>query len=128
MDLILKEKKKEKAIGEDKHWVLASFLIPCSLYVSDIFVFLSGLVSLFVHPKESCCDKGCADIRESRVKERRRDRKGKLRDRLEVEFSPFYPLMALYSAFSMLTVNCSLSCHLENTFEWILSNPITFYP
>lgn len=87
MDLILKGKKRRKAIGEDKPWVLASFLIPCSLYISDIFVFLSGLVSLFVHPKESCCDKDCADIRESRVKERRRDRKGKLRDRLEVELS-----------------------------------------
>lgn len=100
MDLILKEKKKKKkAAREDKHWVLASFLIPCSLYVSDIFVFLSGLVSLFVHPKQSCCDKGWADIGESRVKERWRDRKGKLKDRLEVEFSAFCPLTALYSAF-----------------------------
>ena len=29
---------KKKAI-EDKYWILASFLPPCSLYVSDIFVF-----------------------------------------------------------------------------------------
>lgn len=126
MDLIQKgvkkKKKKWKAIGGDKQWVLASFLIPSSLYDSGVFVFLSDLVSLFVHPKESHCDKGCADIGERRLKEWWRDRKGKLRDRVEVEFSLFYLLMVLYSAFSMLTMNCNLNCYLQKKFKWILSN------
>lgn len=64
---------------------------------------------------------------ENTVKERWRDRKEKLRDRLEVESPLFYLLMALDAVFYMLTLNCNLRCHLEKKFRWILSNPTTFY-
>lgn len=114
-----KEMKSHKEVINSGSWLPSLFPL---LSDSGIFVFLSDLVSLFVHPKESRCDKGYADTGERRLKEWWRDRKGTLRDRVEVEFSLFYLLTVLYSAFSMLTMNYNLNCYLQKKLKWILSN------